>query len=163
MCLHQENVTISAESMQYLQREEKRGERTVNNKVVKTGDVLYSLHKCNCHDLIPRGWQDKMFQNCCDKCPEACSFVCLTYIISVDGYHCVTIKEMCQKSRHLGLILPGKEGCLLSYSILNVARQSCSWSCRLEAIWKRAVSEQIINQVEKYSHFMEAVALCNEI
>lgn len=84
MCLHQENVTVSAASMQYLQQEE-NGERMVSNKTVKTEDVLYSLHKCNCHDLILRGWQEKIFQNCCDKYPEACSFMCLTYIIRVAG------------------------------------------------------------------------------
>lgn len=51
----------------------------VSNKVIKTEDVPYSLHKCNCHDLILRGWQEKLFRNCSNKCPEACSFMCLTH------------------------------------------------------------------------------------
>lgn len=158
----QENVKACAESVQYLQEKENRG-RMVNIMVVKTEDVLYSLHKCNCHDLVLWGWWDKIFRNCCNKCPGACSFMFLTYIINVSGYHYVTIKEMCWRSRHLDLILPGKEDRLLSCIILNVARQSFSWSCRLKAIWKRPVNEQVINQVEKYFHFMDAITLCNEI
>lgn len=76
----------------------------VSNKVVKTEEVIYSLHKCNYHDLNIRGWQDKTFHNCCIKCSKACSFVFLTHIISVSKYHYVTLQEQCQKSGHLGLI-----------------------------------------------------------
>lgn len=60
--IHLENVTISAKLTQYLQQEENR-ERMDNNKVVKTGDVIHSLQKCHCYDLIPGGWQGKIFQN----------------------------------------------------------------------------------------------------
>lgn len=69
-----ENVTISAVLMQNFHQKEKR-ERLYNNKVIKTEDVIYSLHY---HDLIVRGWQGKIFWIYCNQCPEACSFTCLT-------------------------------------------------------------------------------------
>lgn len=97
----------------------------VSNEVVMTEEV-YSLHKYNNNDLMMRGWQDKTFQNCCIKYSKTCSFLCLTYVISVSKNHYVTLQEKHRKSRNLGLIFLGKEECLLSYSILKGEKQSCS-------------------------------------